>query len=382
MTIRVLVVDDSVVIRRLVVRALESDPEIEVVATAANGRLAIAKVAQLAPDAVTMDIEMPELDGVQAVRELRRLGHAVPIVMFSTLTERGATATLDALAAGASDYVTKPSHAGSIEESLRAVANQLVPRIRALVPRAAPVRPDVLATRTPAPAPLGKAPGATAPRTDRSGAAGRRDVVLRTDARRHPVRAVVLGCSTGGPEALSRVVERITEPLPVPMLVVQHMPAVFTRQLAQRIDRLGPSNVHEAVDQQPLLPGNIYIAPGDTHLEVEGTSARMRARITRSAPVNFCRPSVDVLFRSVLRLVGRDLLAVVLTGMGADGRDGAGEIAVAGGTVLVQDEETSVVWGMPGATAAAGHAHRVLPVLEIGGTISSLTRTGPGGSTS
>ncbi|SDC85819.1 two-component system, chemotaxis family, response regulator CheB [Sanguibacter gelidistatuariae] len=366
MTIRVLVVDDSVVIRRLVVLALQSDPEVEVVGTAANGRLALAKVEQLAPDAVTMDIEMPELNGVEAVRELRRRGHRMPIIMFSTLTERGATATLDALSAGASDYVAKPSNVGSISESLAAVADQLIPKIRALVPAAR--RAPGTAGRAAALA------GVAAPRS----AAPRQVATARLGARRHPMRAVVLGCSTGGPEALSRVVERLTVPLAVPMLVVQHMPAVFTRQLANRLDRLGPSQVYEAEDGQALVPGGIYIAPGDTHLEVEGKPGRLRARITRTPPVNFCRPSVDVLFRSALDVIGPDLLAVVLTGMGADGKAGAGAIAEAGGTVVVQDEQTSVVWGMPGATATAGYAHRILPILEIGQTISGLVQAGSG----
>ena len=362
MTIRVLVVDDSVVVRRLVVQALESAPDIEVVATAANGKLALAKVEQYAPDAVTMDIEMPELDGVAAVRELRKRGHRMPIIMFSTLTERGATATLDALSAGASDYVSKPSNVGSISESLAAVADQLVPKIRALVPpqhRGGDVAPAraVAAVRSPA------APRAVAQ--------------PRQDIRRHPIRAVVLGCSTGGPEALSRVIERLTVPLPVPMLVVQHMPAVFTRQLAGRLDRLGPSQVYEAQDGQPLVPGGVYIAPGDTHLEVEGKPGRLRARITHTPPVNFCRPSVDVLFRSALDVIGPDLLAVILTGMGADGKAGAGAIAEAGGTVVVQDEQSSVVWGMPGATATAGFAHRILPILEIGQTINGLVQASP-----
>ena len=358
MTIRVLVVDDSVVIRRLVVQALESDPDVEVVATAANGKLALAKVDQHAPDAVTMDIEMPELDGVEAVRELRKRGHRMPIIMFSTLTERGATATLDALSAGASDYVAKPSNVGSISESLAAVADQLIPKIRALVP--APRRSAGAPVRSVAPV--------------RSLATARPVAQPRQGMRRHPVRAVVLGCSTGGPEALSRVVERLATPLPVPMLVVQHMPAVFTRQLAGRLDRLGPSQVYEAQDGQALVPGGIYIAPGDTHLEVEGKPGRLRARITHGPPVNFCRPSVDVLFRSALEVIGPDLLAVVLTGMGADGKAGSGAIAEAGGTVVVQDEQSSVVWGMPGATATAGFAHRILPILEIGHAVTSLVK--------
>lgn len=367
MTIRVVVVDDSVVIRRLVVQALESDPDVEVVATAANGRLALAKVEQHAPDAVTMDIEMPELNGVESVRELRKRGHTMPIIMFSTLTERGAAATFDALDAGASDYVAKPSNVGSINESLKAVADQLIPKIRALVPRS-------IGRSTP----TARTAGTATARGRADAAPPRPAVTLRTAPRRHAVRAVVLGCSTGGPEALSRVIERITEPLPVPLLVVQHMPAVFTRQLAHRLDRLGPSSVHEATHGQVLEPGGVYIAPGDTHLEIEGTAGRYRAKITHGAPVNFCRPSVDVLFRSALGVIGSELLGVILTGMGADGKAGAGAVADAGGTVIVQDEETSVVWGMPGATAMAGYAHRMLPISEIGHTISGIVQASQG----
>ncbi|WP_413451411.1 chemotaxis-specific protein-glutamate methyltransferase CheB [Georgenia phoenicis] len=352
MSVRVLVVDDSVVIRRLVTQALAADPGIEVVGVAANGRLALGKVEQLAPDLVTMDIEMPELDGISTVRALRTSGHRMPIIMFSTLTERGAAATLEALSAGATDYVAKPSGVGSLQDGLRRVVEELVPKIHALVP----------GRRSAAPRGAGTVPAAASGPTP----SARGPVRVRpTTARTTPVRAVVLGSSTGGPAALAEVVGGLTEAPPVPVAVVQHMPAVFTRQLAERLDRLGPTTVVEATDGVALLPGHVYVAPGGRHLTMVSDRGALRGRLTDTPPVNYSRPSVDVLFRSAVTALGGELLAVVLTGMGADGAAGAGQVADAGGTVLVQDEATSVVWGMPGATAAAGHAHALLPLPEI-----------------
>ncbi|CAN5167239.1 chemotaxis response regulator protein-glutamate methylesterase [soil metagenome] len=366
--IRVLVVDDSVVVRRLVTDALSEDPSIEVVGSAANGRLALTKVAQLAPDLVTMDVEMPEMNGIEAVRELRRAGHQMPIIMFSTLTERGAEATLDALVAGASDYVTKPSNTGSLKESLAQVAGQLLPKIKALVPRVQPASASSL--RPPL---LGAAPRAAGLARVPDGA-HRLPGTLRAEPAPHAVRAVVLGSSTGGPEALSRFVAGLSAPLPVPVLIVQHMPPVFTRQLAARLDRMGPSTVVECAGDEELVPGHVYVAPGDRHLELRRSGAGVRTILTDSPPVNFCRPSVDVLFRSAVGVLGGDLLAVVLTGMGADGRTGCEAVVTAGGTVVVQDEATSVVWGMPGAVASAGLAHRVLPIGDVPRTVEALVR--------
>ena len=360
--IRVLVVDDSVVIRRLVTDALSRAGGIDVVGVAANGRIALRKAEQLAPDAITMDIEMPEMNGIEAVRELRRAGHRMPVVMFSTLTERGAAATLDALAAGATDYVAKPANVGSVSESLARVAEELVPRLRALVPH-------------PTGAPAGGAAPATAVRPDR--VAGLRVQSPTTAAPRpapapHPVRAVVLGSSTGGPEALSRVLSALTAPPPVPVLVVQHMPPVFTRQLAARLDRSGPARVVEAAGGEELRAGTVYVAPGDHHLVLRRDGTRMVTALDDGPPVNYCRPSVDVLFASAVEAYGGHLLGVVLTGMGADGRTGARRIVDAGGTVVVQDEPTSVVWGMPGAVAQAGLAHRILPLPDVAPAVEQV----------
>lgn len=366
--IRVLVVDDSVVVRRLVTDALSSDPALEVVGIAANGQIAQNKVEQLQPDLVTMDVEMPVCDGIEAVRALRRSGFRRPIVMFSTLTERGASATLDALAAGADDYVTKPANVGSVQQALAQVAGELIPRIKALVP---------FPTGTPAASGAGGGGGAAGRGASVAVAAPllpprpRAAVVLRpAPAARRPVRAVVLGSSTGGPEALSRVLGGLAEALPVPVLVVQHMPPVFTRQLAARLDRLGPSTVLEAAGGESLRPGHVYIAPGDRHLLLDRGAAAPRTRLSDEAPVNYCRPAVDVLFRSAVEVLGGDLLAVVLTGMGADGRAGCDAVVEAGGTVLVQDEPTSVVWGMPGAVATAGLAHAVVPIDGVAAAVA------------
>lgn len=353
--IRVLVVDDSVVVRRLVTDTLAADPAIDVVGTAANGQIALTKVEQLAPDLVTMDIEMPVMDGIGAVRALRASGSRVPIIMFSTLTERGASATLDALAAGATDYVTKPANVGSVSESLATVARELVPRIKALVPG----RGHVGA--------LAAAPGTPAGPVARP--AGTRTVTLRPAPRPRPLRAIVVGSSTGGPEALSRVFTALATPLPVPVLVVQHMPPVFTRQLAARLDRATGGTVVEASGGEELRPGHVYIAPGDHHLELQRSASGARTVLTQGPPVNFCRPAVDVLFRSAVAVFGGDLLAVVLTGMGSDGRAGCEDVVAAGGTVYAQDERSSVVWGMPGAVATAGLAHRVLPLDQVAQTL-------------
>jgi two-component system chemotaxis response regulator CheB len=376
--ISVLVVDDSVVVRRLITDALADDPGIRVVATAPNGRLALQKIDQLRPDLVTLDVEMPVLDGIATLRELRKPYPKLPVIMFSTLTAAGATATLDALSAGASDYVTKPANVGSVSESIRSVREQLVPRIYALCSRRVitPLRPE----RTPPPATPGL-PGRPTTRTftpaspehgptsisgTPSPAARPVAPVLR---RRGPgsarVDAIALGCSTGGPDALSRLVRALPANLPVPILVVQHMPPVFTKMFAERLDRTSSLTVVEATADMPVTPGTVYLAPGDYHMEVQRRGGAVMTALNTGPPENFCRPAVDVLFRSVNRTYGGATLAVVLTGMGHDGKRGCEELAGSGADIVAQDEATSVVWGMPGAVATAGLATGVLPLEEI-----------------
>jgi two-component system, chemotaxis family, protein-glutamate methylesterase/glutaminase len=344
--IRVMVVDDSVVVRKIVTDVLSADPDIEVVGTAVNGKVAVAKIDQLKPDLITMDIEMPEMNGIDAVRAIRGLRNRVPIIMFSTLTERGASATLDALSAGANEYVTKPANVGSVGQSMESVREQLIPKIKALTGR--PVTPGPARAAAPA-VPVRPAAPRTGP--------GKKPAVL------------VIGSSTGGPEALARVLPLLPATLPVPVLLVQHMPPVFTRQFAQRLDRLSALRVVEAADGSPLVPGVAHLAPGDHHLVVRSQGraphSGLYTGLNQGPPENFCRPAVDPLFRSAVTAYDGAVLAVVLTGMGADGRNGASEIRAAGGTVIVQDQATSVVWGMPGAIAQAGLADEVLPLDRI-----------------
>ncbi|WP_426246006.1 protein-glutamate methylesterase/protein-glutamine glutaminase [Nocardioides sp. LHG3406-4] len=361
--IRVLVVDDSVVIRRLVTDLLQDDPDIEVVGTAVNGRAALGKVDLLEPDLVTMDIEMPEMNGIEAVRALRASGSKVPIIMFSTLTEQGAVATLDALAAGASDYVAKPANVGSVSRSMDQVREALIPRIKSLVARAS--------------VPIARS--ASAPAAARVAAPVARPT-LATRSHAEDYRLLVVGASTGGPEALNTLFTALPL-LPVPVAVVQHMPPVFTRQFAARLDRHSAWTVTEAEHGQLLTPGTVAIAPGDHHLEIVASSRGFVAKLHQGPQENYCRPAVDVLFRSAVAAVGPAVLAVVLTGMGSDGERGADLIRQRGGSVIAQDQATSVVWGMPGAVANAGLAELVLPLTgvapELVRRLSTLGRAVP-----
>lgn len=353
--IRVLVVDDSVVVRRLVSDVLSADPRLEVVATASNGRIALAKVATLKPDLITLDLEMPVMDGLETLTELRKDHPRLPVVMFSTLTARGAAATLDALERGANDYVTKPALTGSLTASLAAVRDQLVPRIVALcagrVPRPPSTSEVVLGTR---PLPPRRRP------TER-------------------VDVVAIGVSTGGPEAVSRVLSALPADLRVPVLVVQHMPPVFTRQFAARLDARCALAVSEAASGDQILPGRVMVAPGDHHLRVRraaDTDGQVEVRLDQGVPENYCRPAVDVLFRSVVEVYGAHVLGVVLTGMGQDGTRGAAAIVGAGGSVIVQDAASSVVWGMPGSVVEAGLAAEVLPLEAVAGRILERVAAG------
>jgi len=354
--VKVLVVDDSVVVRRLVSDVLAADPRIEVVGTAANGKVALAKIPLLNPDLITLDIEMPVMDGLETLAELRKDYPRLPVVMFSTLTARGASATLDALERGANDYVTKPANVGSVTASMDAVRAQLVPRILALCSRTVPAAaPGLLAPPPPA---ARRLPGAQ---------------------RSSRVDVVAIGVSTGGPDALARVLPALPADLPVPVLVVQHMPPVFTRQFADRLDTRCALTVSEAVAGDAVVAGRVLVAPGDFHLRVRRSvqdGGRVVATLDQGTPENYCRPAVDVMFRSVVEQYGAHVLGVVLTGMGQDGARGAAEIAGAGGAVIAQDEATSVVWGMPGAVVATGLADRVLPIDRVAAAIVERVAAG------
>jgi two-component system chemotaxis response regulator CheB len=343
--IRVLVVDDAVVFRRLVADELAADPALDVVGTAANGRIALAKLTQVNPDIVILDIEMPELDGLATLREIRKTHPKLPVIMFSALTERGAEATLDALALGASDYFTKPTDAGGLDGSLKIIREELIPEIKALCRR----------SEAPAVAATPPAPSATR--------AGR-------------IELLAIATSTGGPSALADLFAGLPADLPVPVVIVQHMPPMFTRLLAERLSAQSALRVEEGRSGGALLAGHAWIAPGDHHMVVARDVTGARVLIHQGPPENSCRPAADVLFKSAAKAFGPSVLAVVMTGMGQDGLRGCEAIRAAGGQVIVQDEATSVVWGMPGAVARAGLAERTLPLALLAPEVVRRVRTG------
>lgn len=349
---RILVVDDAVVVRKIVTDVLSEDPEIEVVGAAANGRIALGKIESLKPDLVTLDVEMPEMDGLATLRALRKSHPNLPVIMFSTRTERGAAITIDALMFGANDYVTKPANVGSVTAAMSQVREQLIPKVKALCGRAPISRssPGRIATARPL-----SASGRPA------GAAQRVDVVA-------------IGVSTGGPKALTELFKALPADLPVPIVVVQHLPANFSRLLAERLDGMVPIGVAEAHIGVPMKPGTALIAPGDHHLVVRRQGVDVQVVTHQGPPENSCRPSVDTLFRSVAGVYGPNALGVILTGMGQDGLKGCEQISAAGGRIIVQDKSSSVVWGMPGVVVRAGLADKVLPLGDIASEIVSRVR--------
>ncbi len=347
--IRVLIADDAVVIRRLVSNCLAEDPDIEVVGTAANGQIALAKIDQVNPDLVTMDIEMPVMDGLKTLEAIRKTHPRLPVIMFSTLTERGASATLDALSLGASDYVTKPANVGSVGAAMLRIHDELIPKIKGLC-RRRPPQPTL------APPPAGSEP--------RPGSLP-------------AVEVLAIGVSTGGPNALSALLPGLSRGFPIPIVIVQHMPPLFTRLLAERLGAVSGLPAREGEPGALLRPGEIWVAPGGFHMEVEQGPQGPRLRTHQGPPENSCRPAVDVLFRSVAHVFGNRTLAVVLTGMGSDGLHGCQCIHEAGGQVLAQDEASSVVWGMPGAVSQAGLAAKVLPLRELAPEINRRVHAAP-----
>lgn len=355
--IRVMIVDDAVVIRRIVSDVLGADPDIEVAGSAANGKIAIAKLPMIVPDLVTLDVEMPEMDGIQTLRELRKVYPKLPVIMFSTLTARGAASTFDALAAGASDYVTKPANVGSVSVAMTRIREELIPKIKALC-----------------------APQLTLRATTVQGLQSRPVFAFRPPVIKHtgPIDRVVIGVSTGGPNALADVIPALPADLPVPVLIVQHMPPVFTRLLAERLDQKSGLHVKEATDGEPISPGTVYIAPGDFHTSLVRVQGTLRIRLNKEPPENSCRPAVDVLFRSAAAM-GPGTLAVVLTGMGQDGLRGCEAILDSSGRVIAQDEATSVVWGMPGFVARAGLAEQLVPLSQVAQRITRLVMEGRSG---
>jgi two-component system, chemotaxis family, protein-glutamate methylesterase/glutaminase len=372
--IRVLVVDDSVVIRRLVTDALSADADVEVAAIASNGSIALQRIPQMNPDVVTLDVEMPEMDGLETLKQLRQKYPRLPVIMFSTLTQRGAEATLDALAFGATDYVTKPANVGSVTLAIQRVREQLLPKIKALGKPLGPRQPAAAASTTVSGRPS-SAPPLTTVNAGMAGIASADIASAGSGAASTlapgTIDVIAIGASTGGPNALAEIVPALPAALPVPIVIVQHMPPMFTRLLAERLHAQSAITVSEAIEGSPLRPGHALIAPGDRHMRVVRRGGVTCVTLNQDPPENSCRPAVDALFRSVAEIYGSAALAVVLTGMGQDGLRGCEHVCARGGRVLIQDEATSVVWGMPGFVARAGLAERSLP---LNGVAAELVR--------
>jgi two-component system, chemotaxis family, protein-glutamate methylesterase/glutaminase len=351
---RVLIVDDSAVMRSLLRTVIAKDAALEVVGTAADGAAALASIDKLRPDLMLLDVEMPVMDGLTTLRQLRVRGNKMPVIMCSSLTQQGARITVEALASGASDSVAKPQGHANRQAAVEALVAELIPKIREL----------------------------TRARTAASSAGA---LPVAQSARREAIAAVptvvAIGVSTGGPAALATLLSALPAAFPLPVVIVQHMPEHFTRLFAERMNSISKLRVREAAEGEPLEPGTVWIARGNRHLEALSplrAGAPATLHLTERPAENHCRPSADVLFRSFAQVYGAGVLAVVLTGMGSDGLKGCRAVRQRGGTVLVQDAATSTVWGMPGAVVRAGLAHKVLPLGSIAPEILRIaTRTRP-----
>jgi two-component system chemotaxis response regulator CheB len=357
---RILIVDDSAVMRSLLRSVVCADTELEVAGTAADGESALSTIAASRPDLILLDVEMPVMDGLLTLKQLRARGNRMPVIMCSSLTQRGAKVTIEALAGGASDYVTKPAGQSGREAATQALAQELIPKIHALTSRLQP-------QWQPQPVFPG-APGASFPGSART------PMTLPAPSafKPQPVTSIPLvlaiGVSTGGPAALDIFLPAFPASFPLPIAIVQHMPELFTKLFAERLNGRCGLKVREAAEGDPMLAGTVYIARGNWHLEVQAAARAGQAatlRLNQAPPENHCRPAVDALFRTAASVYGSGVLALVLTGMGSDGLAGCRLIREQGGTVLAQDQATSTVWGMPGAVTNAGLVHSVLPLNAI-----------------
>jgi two-component system chemotaxis response regulator CheB len=381
--IRVLIVDDSAVIRSLLRAVLGTDAGVEVVGTAADGASALQAVLCLNPDLVLLDVEMPVMDGLVTLRELRRRGPALPVIMCSALTQRGARVTLEALAAGASDYVAKPTGGADRDAAMRVLGQELLPKIHALVSTGAgpsinsSAEISLSRNRSPvASAGMGGLVRAEGAMGSLARPALRERNLTQPPAQGLRPMVLAIGVSTGGPAALGAVLSALPADFPLPVLIVQHMPEMFTGLFAEQLNERCKLRARDGAEGMPVTPGTIVIARGNWHMEVLGpgrAGAAPSLHLTQGALENHCRPAVDVLFRSVAAVYGPGALTVVMTGMGSDGLQGAAAIRSQGGTVLVQDQASSIVWGMPGAVARAGLANRVVPLLELAPEVLRMT---------
>jgi len=386
--IRVMIVDDAVVVRGLVSRWVDEAPDLKTVASLRTGRDAVEQVSRINPDVVVLDIEMPDMDGLTALPLLLGKKRDLIIIMASTLTRRNAEVSLKALSLGAADYIPKPASNREVTTSTT-FRHDLIEKIRHLGARRKRAPADARArvpcsvpSAPPAPAAAPSAPARTrfavaeprgAEARSATPAAGyASDFKLRPFAS-VPPRVLLIGSSTGGPQALTTLVARIAPVFDrAPVLITQHMPPTFTTILAEHLARASGRNAHEAIDGEPIVAGTVYLAPGGRHMTVTRRNNQPAIALNDGPLVNFCRPAVDPLFDSAAQIWGSAILSVILTGMGSDGMHGAEKVVAAGGSVIAQDEATSVVWGMPGAAAHAGVCAAVLPLDQVGPKIVRL----------
>jgi two-component system chemotaxis response regulator CheB len=357
--IRVLIIDDSALVRRLLTEILGSDPEIEIVGTAMDPHIARQKIKDLNPDVLTLDVEMPKMDGISFLRQLMRL-RPMPVIMISSLTEEGAETTLEALAAGAIDFISKPKI--DIANTLVDYAEEIVSKIKSAARVKVVARDTHIAVRDTAPA---RQDNYDRDSIDEKYSA---TVILQRPAQVRTLRTtekiIAIGASTGGTEAIKEVLTPLRPDCPA-ILIAQHIPPVFSSAFARRMNQHSAMTVVEAADGQQVVPGHVYIAPGDKHLLLVRDGARYRCQLNDGPPVNRHKPSVDVLFRSVAQSAGKNAVGVILTGMGADGARGLNEMREAGAMTIAQDERSSVVWGMPGEAVKLGAAQKVLALDQI-----------------
>lgn len=343
--IKVLVVDDSALIRKILSDTLKEDPDLDVVGMASSGKTALQQIDYLKPDVVTLDIEMPEMDGLETLRHIRAKDKQLPVIMFSSLTHEGAVATMEALDLGASDFIAKPSARGNTQETGERIRKDLRARIKALA-RA-----------------HGNNDSSTMLTASRS--------TVRSASHPDEIKAIGIATSTGGPNALAELMNALSPNLRIPIFITQHMPPFFTQILAHRLTSRSRLKVVEARDSERIQPGCVYIAPGDFHLEVKRQGDEIFTSLSQAPAENSCRPSADVMLRSMVKIYGPHILALVMTGMGADGQKGCELVKQRGGLVIAQDEASSTIWGMPGAVVEAGLADEILPLNKLGETINA-----------
>lgn len=357
---RILVVDDSCLFQRLLSDVVNAHDQLEVVGVAANGKVAIDLAEKLKPELITLDILMPEMDGIQTLIQLRKKWPDIRTIMISSLTSKGSDAALDALALGASEYVAKPASTIGVGNIRATLSDDLLPKIEALCGLEKTQRVVSLVDR-------------------KNVRRGSDDGGNRVNAHSNtPIDLVAIGVSTGGPDALTKLFTQLPADLGVPIVVVQHMPPSFTAKLALRLDTAGPLKVCEAIIGDKLRPGTVYIAPGDFHMVLDKIGSDVIVNLNKAEPENSCRPAVDPLFSSIPAVYGSRCLGVIMTGMGQDGLRGSEALVKAGCSVIVQDKHSSVVWGMPKLVSLAGLADEEVPLDKMAATIAARVRGGRG----